>query len=112
MSATEKAVAASLVQVPPPRSNGRFRRAVSPAPRLSPSERAAVGESARSRVPHEAHGEFRVAVGRPDPVQLLVSQGETRVTELLPIRYGRMLVSPFTFYRGAALVMAHDLAMT
>ena len=49
---------------------------------------------------------------RADPVELLERQAKTRVPELVPIRYGRMLVSPFTFYRGAALIMAHDLAAT
>jgi uncharacterized protein (DUF2252 family) len=56
----------------------------------------------------EAHAEFRPIPSR-DPVALLLSQAETRVTELVPIRHDRMLVSPFTFYRGAALVMAADL---
>jgi len=59
----------------------------------------------------EAHAEFRPA-GSRDPVALLLSQAETRVPELVPIRHGRMLVSPFTFYRGAALVMAADLHTT
>jgi len=49
-------------------------------------------------------------VDRPDPVTLLEEQAESRVADLVPIRYGRMLVSPFTFYRGAALIMAADLA--
>jgi len=51
-------------------------------------------------------------VNRPDPVALLEGQAATRVPELVPIRYGRVLVSPFTFYRGAALIMASDLAGT
>jgi uncharacterized protein (DUF2252 family) len=51
-------------------------------------------------------------MGRPDPVAVLVAQAETRVPELVPIRYGRMLVSPFTFYRGAAKIMAADLGST
>ena len=50
--------------------------------------------------------------GRPDPIALLQEQAESRVPELVPIRYGRMLVSPGTFYRGAALIMASDLAAT
>src|SRR5205807_3131166 len=49
---------------------------------------------------------------RADPIELLEGQAGTRVPELVPIRYGRMLVSPFTFYRGAAMIMAHDLAET
>src|SRR5205823_11419236 len=55
---------------------------------------------------------FEPPAARPDPVELLERQAQTRVPELVPIRYGRMLVSPFTFYRGAALIMAHDLAAT
>ena len=55
---------------------------------------------------------LRAAAARPDPIELLERQAETRVPELVPIRYGRMLVSPFTFYRGAALIMASDLAAT
>ena len=56
------------------------------------------------------HG--RQSPTRPDPVALLESQAASRVQELVPIRYGRMLVSPFTFFRGAALIMASDLATT
>jgi uncharacterized protein (DUF2252 family) len=81
------------------------------ARRLSPDERAAAGKAARRRVPLEAHADFRPAKAR-DPVALLLSQAETRVPELVPIRHGRMVVSPFTFYRGAALVMAADLHTT
>jgi uncharacterized protein (DUF2252 family) len=61
-------------------------------------------------VPRSRHAEFAPAAHRADPVDLLQSQAESRVPELVPIRYGRMLVSPFTFYRGAALLMAADLA--
>jgi uncharacterized protein (DUF2252 family) len=59
----------------------------------------------------EAHAEFQPSKSR-DPVALLLSQVETRVADLVPIRHGRMLVSPFTFYRAAALVMAADLTAT
>jgi hypothetical protein len=71
----------------------------------------AAGEAARRAAPLESHREF---VGRPsrDPIGLLVGQGESRVPELVPVRHGRMLVSPFTYYRGAALPMAADLADT
>lgn len=79
---------------------------------LTRAERVARAKAARKQVPRGAHAEFTPAADRPDPVDLLVGQGETRVPELLPIRYGRMLASPFTFYRGAALVMAADLAGT
>ncbi len=79
---------------------------------LSPAERSALGVAARAEVPPERHAEFGPPTDRADPVELLESQGESRVPELVPIRYGRMLVSPFTFYRGAAAVMAADLALT
>jgi uncharacterized protein (DUF2252 family) len=77
----------------------------------SPERRAASGKSARATAPLEAHAEFRPATSR-DPVALLLGQAKTRVPELVPIRHGRMLVSPFAFYRGAALVMAADLHTT
>jgi uncharacterized protein (DUF2252 family) len=77
----------------------------------TPEERRALGKAARGQVPREAHAELSPAAGR-DPVGLLIEQERTRVPELVPIRHGRMLVSPFTFYRGAALVMAADLAAT
>ena len=79
---------------------------------LTPQERAARGKAARNDVPRSAHAEWRPAADRPDPVALLEEQAVSRVPELVPIRYGRMLVSPFTFYRGAALIMASDLAGT
>jgi uncharacterized protein (DUF2252 family) len=85
------------------------RRAV-PVPHLSVGERVARGKAARCEVPRSRHAEFEPAAHRPDPVDLLESQAESRVPELVPVRYGRMLVSPFTFYRGAALLMASDLA--
>src|SRR5947208_2986663 len=75
-------------------------------------ERAARGRAARSEVPRSSHAEFAPGRDRQDPVELLQSQAQSRVPELVPIRYGRMLVSPFTFYRGAALIMAADLAST
>jgi uncharacterized protein (DUF2252 family) len=78
----------------------------------SPSERAAAGKAARSAAPRSSHGEWEPTADRADPVELLESQAETRVGQLAPLRYGRMLVSPFTFYRGAAAVMAADLAPT
>ncbi|MFL5852457.1 MAG: DUF2252 domain-containing protein [Solirubrobacteraceae bacterium] len=79
---------------------------------LSVAERVARGRAARKEVPRSAHALFEPASGRADPVELLERQAQTRAPELVPIRYGRMLVSPFTFYRGAALIMAHDLAAT
>jgi uncharacterized protein (DUF2252 family) len=81
-------------------------------PHLTVAERAARGKAARAEVPRSSHAGFEPAAGRPDPIKLLERQAKTRVPELVPIRYGRMLVSPFTFYRGAALIMASDLAPT
>jgi uncharacterized protein (DUF2252 family) len=78
----------------------------------SPEERAAAGKAARERAPRLSHGEWRPADGRPDPVDLLERQASSRVGRLVPLRYGRMLASPFAFYRGAAAVMAADLADT
>ena len=75
-------------------------------------ESKAKGKAARAKVPRASQAVFEPAPGRPDPVSLLESQATTRVPELVPIRYGRMLVSPFTFYRGAALIMASDLSTT
>jgi uncharacterized protein (DUF2252 family) len=79
-------------------------------PHFTPDERAARGKAARAEVPRRSHGEWEPATGRPDPVKLLEEQAASRVPELVPIRYGRMLVSPFTFYRGAAYLMASDLS--
>ncbi|WP_372350665.1 DUF2252 domain-containing protein [Streptomyces sp. KL116D] len=78
----------------------------------TPQERAAGGRAARAGVPRSAHAEFTPAADRPDPVDVLEDQSATRLTELVPIRYGRMLESPFRFYRGAAAIMAGDLATT
>ena len=78
---------------------------------LTCDERVALGKKARADVPRSSHGAFEPAPGR-DPIALLEEQAESRVPELVPIRYGRMLSSPFAFYRGAALVMAQDLSTT
>ncbi len=86
--------------------------AVSPLATLQSGESAERGRAARGRVPRSAHGDWVPAADRPDPVAVLQAQAASRVPELVPIRYGRMLVSPFTFYRGAAAVMAADLAAT
>jgi uncharacterized protein (DUF2252 family) len=82
-----------------------------PMEHLSRADRAAQGKDARATAPLEAHAEFRPDRSR-DPVGLLLGQAQSRVPELVPVRHGRMLVSPFTFYRGAALPMAADLAST
>ncbi len=79
---------------------------------LTVAERVTRGKNARADVPRSNHAVFEPASDRPDPVALLQAQAESRVPELVPIRYGRMLVSPFTFYRGAARIMATDLATT
>jgi uncharacterized protein (DUF2252 family) len=81
-------------------------------PHLSVAERVARGKAARAEVPRSSHASFEPAPHRVDPVKVLERQAQTRVPELVPIRYGRMLVSPFTFYRGAAAIMAADLAAT
>ncbi|WP_225625168.1 DUF2252 domain-containing protein [Streptomyces werraensis] len=81
-------------------------RAASP----SPAARASYGKRARGRAPRSSHAGFTPAHGRPDPVDVLERQSATRLPELVPVRYGRMLESPFRFYRGAAAIMAADLA--
>ncbi len=79
-------------------------------PHLTPRERAERGKAARAVAPRSGQGEWEPASDRRDPVELLEEQAVSRVPELVPIRYGRMLVSPFTFFRGAAYPMAADLA--
>ncbi|WP_374777550.1 DUF2252 domain-containing protein [Streptomyces sp. NBC_01310] len=81
-------------------------------PRPSAEERAARGRAARQRAPRSAHGPFEPPPERADPVDVIERQSATRVQELVPIRYGRMAESPFRFYRGAAAIMAADLAGT
>ena len=92
-----------------PESDGR-----QPKPKAVPhptaAERTARGKAAREVSPRSGHGKWEPASDRRDPVELLVEQAASRVPELVPIRYGRMLVSPFTFFRGAAYPMAADLA--
>ena len=95
-----------------PRKTAAVRKPTAAVPHLSVAERVARGKAARSEVPRAGHALFEPPSTRADPVQLLQRQAKTRVPELVPIRYGRMLVSPFTFYRGAASIMAHDLAAT
>src|SRR4051794_7749150 len=75
-------------------------------------ERAAAGRAARSEARRSSHAGWEPASDREDPVAILERQAQTRVPELVPIRYGRMAASPFAFYRGAAAVMAADLAKT
>jgi hypothetical protein len=73
---------------------------------LSREERRAKGGQARQDVPLSSHSGWSVAADRPDPVALLEAQNLTREPDLVPVRHGRMMVSPFTFYRGAAKIMA------
>ena len=88
-----------------------MKASVAPQP-LSVADRVARGRAARAEVPRSRHAPFEPAPDRADPIALLERQAQTRVPELVPIRYGRMLVSPFAFYRGAAMIMAADLAVT
>ncbi|MFI5617615.1 DUF2252 domain-containing protein [Streptomyces sp. NPDC051567] len=81
-------------------------------PYPSPRERAERGRAARKRAPRSGHAGFAPARGRFDPVEVVEEQSATRVPELVPLRYARMTESPFRFYRGAAAVMAADLATT
>jgi uncharacterized protein (DUF2252 family) len=93
------------------RASGRGPARAAVTEHLSREDRVARGKHARAAAPLEAHAEFRPD-GSRDPVALLLGQAESRVPELVPVRHGRMLVSAFTFYRGAALPMAADLAST
>jgi uncharacterized protein (DUF2252 family) len=101
--------AATPTAAPPARPAARRRPAR--VEHLSRAERAERGKAARKTVPLSSHADFEAA-DRADPIALLESQAVTRVPELVPIRYGRMLVSPFSFYRGGALIMATDLSRT
>src|SRR5579859_5128543 len=76
------------------------------------SERSAVGRSLRERVPRSSHAAWSPAADRPDPISLLEEQDRSRLAQFVPIRYGRMIASPFAFLRGSAVVMAGDLAAT
>lgn len=102
-SATTKLCEADQVTEEKHKSN-----AVGPTAR----ERMAEGKAIRERVPRGSHAKWSAAANRPDPIELLKQTDEGRVPELLPIRYGRMAQSPFAFLRGAAAIMAGDLAKT
>ena len=82
-----------------------------PSP-ITPADRRASGKRLRERVPRDAHAGWREHAGRADPVGILRAADAMRQQELVPLRYGRMLQSPFTFYRGSAGAMAADLAAT
>src|SRR5690242_21011547 len=79
-----------------------------------PSQRdlRAAGRGLRDSCPRESHAAWDPPANRPDPLGLLRASNKGRLPDLIPLRYGRMVRSPFTFYRGAALNMAHDLAGT
>ena len=98
MSASSMKTAAGVANQTTPRGSGENGK----VPHLSLGERVARGKAERAQVPRSVHGEWSAPPGRRDPVELLEEQAASRVPELVPIRYGRMLVSPFTFYRGAA----------
>jgi len=95
----------------PARAAGRYQLDTDGG-RITSAERAARGKAARARVPRDTHAVFDPPPDRPDPVGLLEQQAASRVPELVPVRWGRMMVSPFSYYRGAALPMASDLATT
>jgi uncharacterized protein (DUF2252 family) len=76
----------------------------------TPTDREAAGKEARSRTPRKSHASWDPSSDRGDPVEILERQDETRTPDLVPIRHGRMVATPFTFYRGAAAIMAADLA--
>ena len=100
---------AEVTESPP--GAAQARAAEKAVPHFTREELAARGKAARAEVPRSAQGEIDFPKRR-DPVALLEEQAVSRVPELVPIRYGRMLVSPFAFYRGGALIMAADLART
>ena len=89
-----------------------YRYRLDAAVGLTPDERADRGKAARAAVPRESHAAFDPPAGRPDLFSLLEEQTSSRVPELVPIRYGRMLEDPFSYFRGAAPPMASDLAYT
>src|SRR5215831_2619996 len=100
-----------LTAAAPPRRALRYQLDTGQG-RLTPEQSAAKGKAARTAAPRVSQAAFHPGQDRPDPVALLEEQAKTRVPELVPVRWGRMLVSPFTYFRGAALPMASDLAGT
>ena len=86
--------------------------ATDPSGAASLADRRAAGRRLRKKVPRSGHGAWKPGPKRRDPIELLKKQDRVRIPELVPIRYGRMAASPFTFLRGAAIVMAADLAVT
>src|SRR5271166_3910689 len=80
--------------------------------RLTSEERRAAGKALRDKVPRESHGEWKERPDRPNPIDILIASNKGRIPELVPIRHGRMLTSPFAYLRGAAAGMASDLSTT
>ena len=96
-----------------PKTNTDAATAIAlPVDYRSPDERRSAGKALRDKVSRGAHGGWKPEHGRADPVDLLIKSNEGRLAELIPIRFGRMTQSPFAFFRGAAAVMAADLATT
>ncbi len=93
-------------------ASGERARASAPVDHPTPQERTARGKAARAKAPRSSHAGWDLPSDRKDSVDLLEEQAASRVPELVPVRYGRMLASPFAFYRGAAYLMAADLAST
>jgi Uncharacterized protein conserved in bacteria (DUF2252) len=82
------------------------------SPRRTRAELYAIGEKQQKQCPWGSHAAWKPPEGRPDPIQLVEEADKGRIPRLVPLRHGRMLASPFTFYRGAALSMTADLATT
>jgi len=101
-----KTVKKKTTRQPSPREIAPFKHAPGRA------ELYAMGKSLRVKCPRALHAVWQAPANRPDPLSLLEASSQGRIPQLIPIRYGRMLQSPFTFYRGAALNMAADLART
>jgi hypothetical protein len=96
----------------PPERDAFDRGVVPSSAGLDPRQRSRRGREARKLAPRSSRRKWRPAADRPDPIGLLAEQARTRVPELVPIRHGRMMDSPFAFLRGAAAIMAADLADT
>ena len=79
---------------------------------MNAAERQTMGKKLRKQAPRGSHGDWAPAADRPDPIELLQAGDGSRLQHLVPIKYGRMMVSPFAFLRGSAIVMAADLAQT
>ena len=106
---TGRQLAARQIKLMRRRRMGRDLFEVKP---LSAEKRRAAGKALRDKVPRESHGEWIEQSDRPDPIEILIASDKGRIPELVPIRHGRMLTSPFAFLRGAAAGMASDLSTT